>query len=83
MRKRFTRWIIQTAALWAAQKIARKIIEKMSEPNDKNARKIAVEYERTGEQRVGPAGTATATGAASDASSGPASGSPPPSGTPG
>ena len=29
MRKRFTRWIIQTAVLWAAQRIARKIVEKM------------------------------------------------------
>jgi hypothetical protein len=56
MRRRFTRWIIQTAVLWAAQKIARKIVEKMSEPDDKNVRKIAVEYERTGEERVGPAG---------------------------
>jgi hypothetical protein len=54
MRRRFTRWIIQTAALWAAQKIARKIVERMSEPDDKNVRKIPVEYERTGEERVGP-----------------------------
>jgi hypothetical protein len=65
MRKRFTRWIIQTVALWAAQMIARKIVEKMSEPDDKNDRKIAAEYERTGEERVGPA-----------------SDSPPPSGSP-
>jgi hypothetical protein len=55
MRKRFTRWIIQTAVLWAAQKIARKVVEKMSQPDDKDVRKIAVEYERTGEERVGPA----------------------------
>jgi hypothetical protein len=54
MRRRFTRWIIQTAALWAAQKIARKIVEKISEPDDKNVRKISGEYERTGEERVGP-----------------------------
>jgi len=56
MRRRFTRWIIQTAALWAAQMIARKIVEKMSEPDGRNARKITVEYERTGEEPVGPAG---------------------------
>jgi hypothetical protein len=54
MRRRITRWIIQTAALWAVQKIARKIVERMSEPDDKNARKIPVEYERIGEERVGP-----------------------------
>ena len=52
MRRRFTRWIIQTAVLWAAQKIARKIVEKISEPDDRNVRKIAGEYERTGEERV-------------------------------
>ena len=52
MRRRFTRWIIQTAVLWAAQMIARKIVEKMSEPDDRNARKITVEYERTGEEPV-------------------------------
>lgn len=55
MRRRITRWIIQTAALWAVQKIARKIVERVSEPDDKNVRKIPVEYERTGEERVGPA----------------------------
>ncbi len=71
MRRRFTRWIIQTAVLWAAQKIARKVVEKMSEPHDKNVRKIAGEYERTGEERVGP-----------DVTGGPASDSPPPSGSP-
>jgi hypothetical protein len=43
----------------------------MSEPHDKNVRKIAGEYERTGEERVGP-----------DVTGGPASDSPPPSGSP-
>jgi hypothetical protein len=42
--------------LWAAQMIARKIVEKMSEPDDRNTRKITVDYERTGEEPVGPAG---------------------------
>jgi hypothetical protein len=79
MRRRFTRWIIQTAALWAAQMIARKIVEKMAGPDDRDVRKIAVEYERTGEERVGPgvAGTATA-----ETSGGPASDSPSASGSP-
>jgi hypothetical protein len=61
MRRRIIRWIIQTAALWAIQKIARKVAERFEEEDERKARTIPVDYERTNEQRLGPGVTGTVT----------------------
>jgi hypothetical protein len=63
MRNRIGRWLIQTVALWAVQRIAQMVAERFSQPDEKRTRTIPVEYERTREERIRPAGTGAVSGA--------------------
>jgi hypothetical protein len=71
MRKRITRWAIQVVALWAAQKVVRKIAERYTAPEYEQDR-IAAEQHGTTERPAGPGISGTVTEQATEAEGAPA-----------
>lgn len=66
MRKRITRWAIQIVALWAAQKVVRKVAERFTAPDYEQGRTTAAQEDMT-EQPTGPGVSGTVTEQAAEA----------------